>query len=187
MEIIRTLDTQISFRNPVVTIGSFDGVHLGHRQIFKEVKEKASSLNGESVAITFDPHPQQLLHHGMDFFLLNSLEEKIDLISREGVDYLIVFPFTYAFASQSFSQFFYEILVNKIGMKALVMGPNHSMGKNREGNLNAIRRICQEENIELKVAPELIIGGHPVRSQRIRTLIQEQRIEEASRLLGRSL
>jgi len=185
MQVVENLNEKLSFKNPVVTIGSFDGVHLGHRQIFKYLKKKATQLDGDSIVITFDPHPQEFLRFGTDFFILNSLKEKIELIREENPDYLIILPFTYQLASLPFTQFFEDYLKEKIGIKALIMGPNHSFGKNREANIESVSELCEKEDIEIVIVPELVIDGQPVRSQRIRNMIRNLEIDKASKLLGR--
>ena len=184
MKVFKDLNEEIRFKNPVVTIGSFDGVHLGHCQILKTVKEKAAQIDGESVAVTFDPHPQEVLHAGSDFFLLTSVKEKIAFIEKEKIDNLIVLNFDYSLASMPFTQFFKEILVGKIGMKTFVMGPNHSFGKNREANPESIQALCLQENIESLIVPEFVVDGEPVRSQRIRTLVRNFENDKASKLMG---
>lgn len=187
MQIIKGLSKIPAFKNPVVTIGSFDGVHLGHQQVLKGLKEEAKKLDGESIVITFDPHPQQVLHQSIDFFLINPIEEKIKLIENEGVDYLIILPFTHEFAGMTFSSFLNEVLVEKIGIKGLVMGPNHSFGKNREGNFDAIAEICKERDIQILPISEFKIDDCAVRSAKIRKLIQDREIEEAEKFLGHDM
>ena len=184
MKVYKGVNEEVKLKNPVVTVGSFDGVHLGHCQILKTVKEKAIQMDGESVAITFDPHPQEVLHSGSDFFLLTSLKEKIAFIEKEGVDNLLILNFDYSLAAMPFTQFFKEILVDKVGMKTFVMGPNHSFGKNREANSEAIQALCVQENIECIIVPEYIVDGEPVRSQRIRKLVRNLENDKASKLMG---
>ncbi|MDR1758538.1 MAG: FAD synthetase family protein [Bacteroidales bacterium] len=189
MEVIRKLEDirelGLPSLKPVVTIGSFDGVHLGHQHLLSVVKEKAAAIGGVSVVITFHPHPQQLLRPGaFDFFAINSVDEKIKLIEEAGIDYLIIIPFTWEFASLSFAQFIKDILVSIIGIKMLVMGPNNTFGKGRQGNAQTIQQICCEENIIIVVVSELKIEGKPVRSQRIRQLIRQQNSKGVEELLG---
>lgn len=187
MEIIRSLDAIPEFVNPVVTIGSFDGVHLGHRQIFKYMKEVAQQVGGESVIITFEPHPQELLHPDSDFFRINTIEEKIKLIEEENIDYLIVIPFTKPLADMSFTDFFEEILIEKIHVKAIVMGPNHTFGKGRAGNNQLISEYAQQKGVDIVLIPEFMMNDCAVRSQQIRKCIRQQNYSEAVKLLGHDL
>ena len=170
-------------RNPVVAVGSFDGVHLGHRQILSYVKEAAQRLHGESVVITFQPHPQQVLHPERDFFLICTPEENMRLIENEGIDHLIILPFTLELAKMHYSDFL-RMLISKIGMKAIVMGPNHNFGHNREGNSTSMREICEKNSIEIIQIPEFIMEENKVRSSKIREHIMNKEFTKAEILLG---
>src|SRR5574344_554340 len=168
MRIFRTLEDLPVFRNPVVAVGSFDGVHLGHHKIFDYLKMGTQKYEGESIIITFDPHPQTCLHpERSDFFLLNTLDEKITLLEQQGIDNLIIIPFTKAFSQLSFTDFL-PLLQTKIGLRAIVMGPNHNFGKNREGNCETIHEICAKNGIEIILIPEFLIDENKVRSSKIR-------------------
>lgn len=173
-------------KNPVVTVGSFDGVHLGHQQILNFLKAAAAKYNGESVVITFYPHPQQVLHPEKDFFLINTPEENSKLIKEQGIDNLIIINFTPQFSQLTFDQFL-NLLIEKIGMRALVMGPNHNFGKNREGNSNSMREICEKNSIEIIQIPEFILEENKVRSSKIREHLINKEIEQAEQLLGHPL
>lgn len=183
MRIFRSLENLPKFVNPVVTVGSFDGVHLGHQQILEYVKAGAKRYEGESIVITFNPHPQQVLHPEQDFFLINTLEENIELIAAEEIDNLIIIPFTIGFSQLSFTQFL-DFLTEKIGVKALVMGPNHNVGHNREGNCKTMQGICVKKGIEIILIPEFILSDNKVRSSKIREYIVNKDITKAEALLG---
>ena len=183
MKIHTNIENLPVMRNPVVTVGSFDGVHLGHRKIMSFLKETAARYDGESVVITFRPHPQQVLHPDSDFFLINSPEENIKLIEKENVDHIILLSFTQELAQTPFDQFL-QFLIEKIGMKAIVMGPNHNFGKNREGNRASMREICEKNSIEVVQIPEFILEENKVRSSRIREHIINKEFTKAERLLG---
>lgn len=167
-------------------MGSFDGVHLGHRRIFEYMREAAARLDGETVVVTFDPHPQQVLHPERDFFTINTLEENVELIGAEGIDYMVVLPFTKAFSQLSFQDFL-DFLIKKTRMKAVVMGEDHNFGKGREGNKETMREICAKNSIEIIIIPELTMAESKVRSSRIRQCIENKNFVEAERLLGHSL
>lgn len=183
MKVYTQLDNLPTFTNPVITVGSFDGVHLGHRQILNYLKKSAAELKGESIVITFDPHPQQVLYPGNDFFLINTLEEKKQLLAQEQIEHLIILPFTRQFASQSFTEFLH-LLIDKINPKAIVMGPNHNFGKNREGNSETMQEICLKNGIEIIIIPEFILNTVKVHSSKIRQYIINQEFTKAEKLLG---
>lgn len=183
MKIYTDIENLPAFRNAVVTVGSFDGVHLGHRRIFEYMREAAERLGGESVVITFDPHPQTVLHPEREFFTLNTLEENAALIGEAGIDNMVVLPFTKVFSQLSFQDFL-NFLIKKIGIKAIVMGPDHNFGKGREGNRETMREICSKNSIEIIIIPELIMEENKVRSSKIRQYIENKQIAEAEKLLG---
>ncbi|MCQ2265132.1 MAG: FAD synthetase family protein [Bacteroidales bacterium] len=185
MEVITDLDDVPRLQNPVVAVGAFDGIHLGHRQIFSYVKDHAKQINGVSVVVTFDPHPQVVLHPNTDFFQIFPLEENIRLIGEEDIDYLIVIHFTKTFSQLSPQDFIQQIIRDKIGAKALVMGPSHSFGHQREGNCNNIADWCQENQIEIINIPEFVFNDLKVRSAQIRKLIANNNWDIADELLGR--
>ncbi len=174
------------FHNAVVTVGSFDGVHLGHRRIFEYVREGAKRHSGESVVITFWPHPQTVLHPERPFFLINTEEENAEWIEEEGIDHLIVVPFTKEFAQCSFQDFLI-FLIKEIGIKAIVMGPDHNFGHNREGNRETMREICSKYSVEIIIIPELILEENKVRSSEIRQCIGNKDFTKAEKLLGHPL
>ena len=153
MNIINHLD-QISepFKNAVITIGNFDGVHIGHQALFHEVIEKAESIGGTSIAMTFEPHPIRVLKQNNHPPLITLYQQKAELIERTGIDVLICVPFTEEFASQSATQFVGDLLVRKIGMKAIVVGEDYSFGKNREGNIELLKSFGPKYGFDVIVA-----------------------------------
>lgn len=187
MQLLKSVEDIKTYKNLVVTVGSFDGVHRGHLDIFSAAKAKAKELGGESMIITFDPHPQVVLHPDADFFQITPFKEKITLLQQQDIDYLFVIPFTHQFAALSFEDFVNGFLFDKLHIRALVMGPNHSMGRNRVGKTQSIKELCEANEVEVVVVPELLIDGQPVRSSEIRKLIHEVDFERASELLGRRL
>lgn len=183
MNIYRNTEQLPAFRNAVVTVGSFDGVHMGHRRIFEYARTAAKRLDGESVVVTFDPHPQTVLHPEREFFQLYTLEENAALIAEEGIDNMVVLPFTKEFSQLSFQDFLI-FLVKKIGIRAIVMGPDHNFGKGREGNRETMREICSKNSIEIIIIPELIMEENKVRSSKIRQFIENKQFTDAEKLLG---
>lgn len=185
MEVITDLDDVPRLQNPVVAVGAFDGIHLGHRQIFAQVKDHAKKIDGVSVIVTFDPHPQVVLHPNTDFFQIFPLEENIRLIEEEDIDYLIVIHFTKEFSMLSSDEFLRNVIINKIGAKAIVMGPSHSFGHKREGNHDSIAALCQQNDIDIVDIPEFVFNDIKVRSAQIRKLIANNNWDIAAELLGR--
>ncbi len=186
MIIFRNLDElQKTLPNAVVTIGNFDGVHLGHREIFRRVRKAAADLNGVSVVISFVPHPLKLLPSRKKLRLITTYAEKESLISASGVDYLIIIPFTEHFAAISAADFVREVLVGKVGMKKLIIGYDYAFGRNREGNASLLRLLGEELRFDVEVL-EPISGGDAVYSStRIREMVGKGDVKEVVSLLGR--
>jgi len=170
---------------PVVTIGTFDGVHLGHRTILKRLNEIAGRSGGQSVVITFHPHPRLVLHpEDASLRLLNSLEEKIRLLEQEGIDYLLIIPFDKAFSEKDSATFIEEILVRGAGTKKLVVGYDHHFGKNREGSFENLNRSGEFFGFDVEEIPAKDIDHVAISSTRIRQALQEGDIKTANLYLG---
>jgi riboflavin kinase/FMN adenylyltransferase len=172
----------------VVTIGNFDGVHIGHQALFHEAIEKADTIAGTSIAITFEPHPMRVLKQNNHPPLITLYEQKKELIERSGIDVLICVPFTQKFASLTARQFVADLLVGKIGMKAIVVGEDYSFGKNREGNLELLKSFASEMDFEVIVANWIKIAKNfpdRISSTRIRELVMDGRMAAAQKMLGR--
>jgi riboflavin kinase/FMN adenylyltransferase len=189
MNIITHLD-QITepLKHAVITIGNFDGVHIGHQALFHEVIEKAESIGGTATAMTFEPHPIRVLKQNNHPPLITLYEQKAELIERTGIDVLICVPFTAEFADQSANEFVGELLVGKIGMKAIVVGEDYSFGKNREGNIELLKSFGPKYGFEVIVANWIRTSKtYPDRisSTRIRNLIIDGDMERAEKMLGR--
>jgi riboflavin kinase / FMN adenylyltransferase len=177
------------FKRAVITIGNFDGVHIGHQALFHEVIEKAVDIDGTSVAMTFEPHPIRVLKQNHYPPLITLYEQKAELIERTGIDVLICVPFTLAFAALSAEQFIKDLLVQKIGMKAIVVGEDYSFGKNREGNIELLRSYAPQYGFEVIIAGWVRSARameDRISSTRIRELITDGLMEQAERMLGRS-
>jgi riboflavin kinase / FMN adenylyltransferase len=189
MQIFENLETITApFENAVVTIGNFDGVHIGHQALFHEVIEKADEIDGTSVAITFEPHPLRILTKNSYPPLITLYEQKLELIEKAGLDVLICIPFTREFANISAQSFIKDILIDRIGMKAVVVGKDYSFGKNREGNLDLLNTLGQKYGFNVFVL-DWIRGAALIEarssSTRIRDLVMEGQMEKAQKLLGR--
>ena len=176
---------KFSGRNPVVTVGIFDGVHLGHRFILQRLREAARRFGGESTLVTLWPHPRTILNQvDGKFRLLNTLEEKSLMLEREGLDHLVVIPFTESFSRLSSCDFIREYLVEKIGIRHLVVGFNHRFGRDREGDFNKLAECAKEYGFGIEKVPAMKEKGGEVSSSRIRRLLQNGDVAAANRLLG---
>jgi riboflavin kinase/FMN adenylyltransferase len=188
MELIENID-QITrpFRHAVVTTGNFDGVHKGHQSLFKQVIEKTRQINGTSVAITFDPHPLRAL--GLTAPpLITRRDQKLELVEKCGIDVLLCLPFNAEFASISARDFIEKILVDKIGMKAIIIGADYCFGKDRLGNIDLLKSEQDRLGFETIVSPWINntgSGEERISSTRIREIVMEGKVEMAMKYLGR--
>jgi riboflavin kinase / FMN adenylyltransferase len=176
------------FKGAVITIGNFDGVHIGHQALFYEVIERAHVIDGTSIAVTFDPHPLRVLKKTASPPLITMFEQKVELIERSGIDVLISIPFTLEFAAISAQSFVEDLLVRKIGMKAIVVGEDYAFGKNREGNIKLLNSLAPKLGFEVVVTGMIrTIQGtlERISSTAIRDLVQAGEMPHACRMLGR--
>jgi riboflavin kinase/FMN adenylyltransferase len=171
--------------NPVVTIGNFDGVHLGHREIFRRLKQSARELGGVSVVITFDPHPLRVVNSHRDVTLINTLDEKITLIEASGVDYLIIIPFDISFAATPSAEFIEKYLVGIIGTKKLIIGYDYAFGRNREGNFAMLSSFGSRFGFDVEELAPINCGETIYSSSLIRRMIAAGEVADIVRFLGR--
>lgn len=186
MRIIRELHGKFDYPNPVVTIGNFDGVHIGHQKIFKKVVEKARKINGTPIAITFDPHPVRVLAPERGLKILTTFEDKANLISSEGIKVLICIGFSKEFAKTDPDDFVRDILVNKLGVKWVIVGHNYAFGKGKKGTTALLRRRGKKYGFDVSVVRYAKVYDDIVSSSRVRSLLLRGRVCEASRMLGRA-
>ncbi len=172
-------------RNPVLTIGNFDGVHKGHLAIFDKVKERAKLIDGQSALITFDPHPIKVVKPGNGPRLITLTQQKLELIEDANIDVIFCLPFTEAFASISALDFVQDILVDKIGVKEIVVGYDYTFGHKREGNIQFLQETGETFGFTVHVVDPVHVGNKLVSSTSIRKLVQEGNLTEARELLGR--
>jgi len=184
MEIFWGLDTFKKLDNAVVTMGTFDGVHLGHQQIFKDIVNTAIQHQSKSVVITFDPHPRKVLNPSVQIPLINTLEEKIELLAQTKIDYLIVIHFDKQFSELSSLDFITEILVNKIGCTQLVIGYDHHFGKNREGSFEYLKNNGHLFGFEVKEISAQKVNETKISSTAIRQYVIDGEIQKANQLLN---
>lgn len=176
------------FKNAVITIGNFDGVHIGHQALFHEVIERADRIGGTSVAMTFEPHPLRVIKPNGHLPLITLYQQKVELIEKVGLDVLISVPFTKEFASITADEFIDRILIDRIGMKVIVVGKDYSFGKNREGNVAYLKKMAEIHDFEV-VETDWIQSSDDhlgrISSTRIRELVLDGKVDEAKKLLGR--
>lgn len=173
------------FRNAIITIGTFDGVHMGHRQIIDKLKTEAKSQNGETVIITFHPHPRKVVSSAiLGIRLINTLTERIDLLAQLRIDHLVVVPFTDAFANQAAEDYIKDFLVDKFHPHTIIIGYDHRFGRDRLGDYRLLEKKAVEYNYHLKEIPKHILENISISSTNIRQAILQNDIATADKLLG---
>ncbi len=171
--------------NPVVTIGTFDGVHLGHREVISELKVLSNLSGGESVIFTFEPHPRVVLSPLEDSLrLLSTKEEKINLMRNIGVDHLVIYPFTTEFSRLTYAEFVTGILVGKMNISSLVVGYDHRFGQGREGDFHSLEVLSRSLNFKVEQLSQLIVENKVVSSTKIRNALEKGNISQANHYLG---
>jgi riboflavin kinase/FMN adenylyltransferase len=186
MKIHRDFDTLKDIKNPVVTTGSFDGVHIGHKTILDRLRRIADQINGETVLITFFPHPRKVLYPesaGKDLKLICTQREKVNLLKNTGLDHLVIVNFTLEFSKTTSYRFVEDILVGKLNAKRIVVGFNHHFGHNREGDYAYLYELAKTHNFEVEEIPEQDVENETVSSTTIRKALREGRIQRANAYL----
>lgn len=185
MEVIRDIADFPKLSFPVVTSGTFDGVHVGHQKILQRVKERARQSNGQSVVITYWPHPRLVLFpEDNDLKLLSTIEERIEQLRSYGIDYLLIIPFTKEFSRLSSRTFISDVLVKTLHTKVLVIGYDHRFGKNREGSFEHLKARSAQYGFEVEEIPRQDVDDIGVSSTKIRKAIESGDIPTANRYLG---
>ena len=177
-------DPEQPIENPTsATIGNFDGVHMGHKKIINSVKKEALEKGLSSCVITFHPHPQKVLQN-IDIPLLVPIRERLKLLEKQGVDYVACYTFTKELSQISAKDFITDILVGKLNLKHLIVGPDFSFGRKREGNAELLRVMGKKLGFETKVLGPALIDGEVVSSTSIRNFLREGDVRKASKFLG---
>ena len=184
MEIIHSLSNYNHKENTVVTIGTFDGVHIGHQKIIEQVVQTAKKLKKKSVLLTFFPHPRMVLQQNASIELINTIDERAELLSKTGLDYLIIHPFSIEFSRLTALDFVRKILVNQLNTSKLIIGYDHHFGKNREGNLEQLTEYSHLYNFEVQEIPAQDINDVAVSSTKIRKALSDKNIKTANKYLG---
>jgi len=185
MEVYRSVEQLPPFKNAVVTIGTFDGVHEGHRKIIDHLKQEAETINGETVIITFHPHPRKVVSSAiLGIRLINTLDEKIELLAEAGIDDLVIIPFTEAFANQSAEDYIQNFLIKNFHPHTIITGYDHRFGKDRLGDYRLLEKMAPVYNYVLKEIPKHVLDEIAISSTNIREALIHSDIETANKLLG---
>ncbi len=191
MQVHRDINNLPSFKNSVITIGTFDGVHTGHLQIINQLKKEATEINGESVIITFHPHPRMIVNTKSnsqnqyeEIKLLNTLQEKIELLEDNNIDHLVIVPFTFEFSEQTAEEYIRDFLVAKFHPHTIIIGYDHHFGKNRGGDYKLLEADQATYNYTVKEIPEHILHHVKISSTKIRHSLAEGDVETANEALG---
>lgn len=187
MQVHRDITNLPLFKNAAVTIGTFDGVHSGHLQIINQLKKEAHDNDGESVIITFDPHPRMVLNAGKNVSpikLLNTLPEKIELLDKQEIDHLVIVPFTKKFSEQTAEEYIEDFLVSRFHPQTIIIGYDHHFGKNRKGDYKLLEEYQQKFNYKVKEIPVHVLHHVTISSTKIRQALCEGDVETANECLG---
>lgn len=185
MQVHRDIDRLPPFRSAVITIGTFDGVHMGHRQVINRLAGAAKDAKGESVIITFHPHPRKIVSSAiLGIRLINTLDEKISLLDQLGIDHLVVVPFTEAFANQPAEDYLKNFLVDRFHPHTIIIGYDHRFGRDRLGDYRLLEKHAREFKYELMEIPKHILENISISSTNIREAILHSDIATANKLLG---
>lgn len=185
MNVFKNIDTPFSFIRPVITIGTFDGVHKGHQSILNHVKQEARKIQGETVVITFHPHPRLLLRpDDTTLQLITTLDEKLELLEHYGIQNVVVVPFTREFSNLSAEAYIRDFLVSTFKPNRIVIGYDHHFGKNRSGTIRMLEQFQFSYQYHLDEIPKQIVEDIDVSSTKIRKGIMQGQVDQVARLLG---
>jgi riboflavin kinase / FMN adenylyltransferase len=184
MKVYRSLQKLPVFTKAVLTIGTFDGVHMGHQQIIHQLLQEAIETGGESVLISFYPHPRKILQPDKMIPQLTTLEERIELLKKQGLDNLVVVQFNKEFAQQQPQQYIKDFLVDRFHPSLIIIGYDHKFGNNREGDYRLLEKMGEEYNYKVKEIPQQVLNEVAVSSTKIRQALMHGEAEKANQLLG---
>jgi riboflavin kinase/FMN adenylyltransferase len=184
MQVHHAIEKLPPFTNAVVTIGTFDGVHEGHRKIIAALKKEAERVQGESVLITFHPHPRKIVHSNSPLQLINTLSEKTELLRKAGLSHLVIVPFTQAFAEQTAEEYIGDFLIKNFHPATIIIGYDHRFGKGRTGDYQLMEAKAETYGYRLLEIPKHILDEVDVSSTKIRNTILHSDVETANKLLG---
>ena len=185
MKVYRSIEAYENTGRTAVTIGTFDGVHSGHQVIINQLKNAAKKINGESVLLTFFPHPRMVLYpDDNDLRLLNTINERIEMLDKAGIDHLIIHPFSKEFSRLSSTEFVRDILVNQLNVETLVIGYDHHFGRNREGSFKHLQELAPLYDFKVEEIVAQAIQQINISSTKIRTSLNDGDINAANQFLG---
>lgn len=185
MKVYRSIDAYEKIGRTAVTIGTFDGVHTGHQVVIKQLKNAAKKIKGQSVLLTFFPHPRMVLYPDDDELrLLNTIDERIEMLQKEGIDHLIIHPFSKEFSRLSSTEFVRDILVNQLNVETLVIGYDHHFGRNREGSFENLQELAPLYDFKVEEIEAQTIQQINISSTKIRTSLTNGEINAANNFLG---
>jgi riboflavin kinase/FMN adenylyltransferase len=184
LKIIHAISNFSSEEKTFVTIGTFDGVHFGHQQIIKKLVNEAKKKGGKSVLLTFFPHPRMVLQKDSSLELINTIDERSELLEKTGLDYLIIHPFSKEFSRLSALSFVRDVLVNQLNTSKLIIGYDHHFGKNREGNIEQLSEYSELYNFSVEEIPAQDIDEVSISSTKIRKALANGHLKTANNYLG---
>jgi riboflavin kinase/FMN adenylyltransferase len=185
MLVFHSVDIKERFNNPVLTIGNYDGIHLGHRRIIERVRARAREISGMSMLMTFYPHPVHVLRPDKELSAITPLEEKKIILAQTGIEVLFIVPFTHDFSRISPDAFVKEILVKRLAIKGLVIGYDFRFGSGGAGDISFLNEMGEKFGFFVDVVDAITMEGEKVGSNSIRKLVTEGQVEKAGKLLGR--
>jgi riboflavin kinase/FMN adenylyltransferase len=186
MKIIKDLAEIKRDKKSVITLGTFDGLHLGHQQIVNEVLRKSREIEGRNFLLTFEPHPRKVIPGRNDVKILSTLEEKIGILDKLGLENLFVINFTIEFSKQSPEDFVKKFMIDGIGLSEVVIGYDHHFGKERDGNFELLQEMGKKNNFSVTLVPEYSIDGETISSTKIRNALLNGDVIKAGKMLGRN-
>ncbi len=184
MKVYRSLQQLPVFNRAVLTIGTFDGVHLGHQQIIRQLLTEATATGGESVLISFYPHPRKVVQPDKFIAELTALDERIELLKQQGLDNLVVVPFNKEFSEQTAQQYIKDFLVDRFHPSLIIIGYDHKFGNNREGDYRLLEQMGGQYKYTVKEIPQQLINEVAISSTKIRQALSNGEVETANQLLG---
>ncbi|MCU7552179.1 bifunctional riboflavin kinase/FAD synthetase [Chitinophagaceae bacterium LB-8] len=184
MKVHSSIESLPQFRNAVLTIGTFDGVHRGHQQIINALKEEAQKIQGETIIITFHPHPRKIVNSNIALQLINTPEERIQLLEQHQIDHLVVVPFNKSFSELSADDYIKEFLINKFHPHSIIIGYDHRFGKNRIGDFKLLEEKSLVYGYQLIEVPQHVLDEIEISSTKIRNALLEGDVLTANKLLG---
>jgi riboflavin kinase/FMN adenylyltransferase len=185
MQVFDSIKDLVKDKNTVLTLGTFDGIHSGHQQILNRLIDRSKQEGCRNLVITFHPHPRTVVSNNFNIKLLTTLDEKKVILEKIGIDNLLIINFTKEFASLTPREFIYQYLVKSIGVREIVLGHDHHFGKGRDGNVDLLQKIGEDEGFSVSVVDAIYITDEIVSSTKIRNALNEGNIKKANALLGR--